>query len=93
MSKAKAVEIVGQTMRDCVPEGAPLSFIKINDADFQGKNRIVANVEMFDGGPAVLHLNRWAHGWSHGWDSLPGGDCYLDDDGSWKRVSAPSPTK
>lgn len=94
MSKAKAVEIVGCTMRACLPEGAPLSFTKIINADFQGKSRIVANVEMFDGMQAVLHLNRWAHGWSHGWDSMPGGDCYLDEDGSWKRVADPaSPTK
>lgn len=87
MSRAKAIAIINETMTACLPKGAPLSFSEIVFASFQGKNRIVAHVIMFDGLPAVLHLNRWAYGWSHGWDSMSGGDCYLDD-GTWKRVSA-----
>lgn len=88
MSRARSIETINQTMRDCLPQDAPLSFSKIVDARREGKNRIVADVVMFDGLPAVLHLNRWEHGWSHGWDSFPGGDCYLDDDGAWKRVNS-----
>lgn len=92
MSGSKATAIINETMRDCLPAGAPLSFKEIIDASFQGKNRIIANVTMFDGLPATLHLNRWAYGWSHGWDSMPGGDCYLDDDGAWKRVPVTTPS-
>jgi hypothetical protein len=87
MSEKRAIATINETMRDCLPPGAPLSFTKITNAELQGSKCIVANVVMFDGLPAVLHLNRWELGWSHGWDSMPGGDCYLDEDGAWKRVT------
>lgn len=87
MSRKRAIETVNAVMQDCLPAGSPLSFTEIIDATFEGSKRIVAQVVMFDGLPATLHLNRWEHGWSHGWDSMPGGDCYLDDDGVWRRVN------
>lgn len=88
MSRARAIATITETMMACLPDGAPLSFTQITDAAFEGKNRIIATVIMLDGIPAILHLNRWALGWSHGWDSMPGGDCYLDDGGMWKRVKS-----
>ncbi len=84
----KASTIIMETMTACLPEGAPLSFTRIVTSSFKSKNQIIAEVLMFDGLHANLHLNRWEHGWSHGWDNFPGGDCYLDDDGDWKRVTS-----
>jgi hypothetical protein len=87
-SRAAAIKIIHDTMHSCLPEGAPLSFSDTVYASFTGKTTIIANVVMFDGQPATLHLKRWALGWSHGWDTLPGGACFLDDDNTWKRVGA-----
>ncbi|MCD1264265.1 hypothetical protein B5M44_14100 [Shinella sumterensis] len=73
-----------ETMHACLPAGTPLSFTLINAA-FKGKNRIVADVVMFDDAPATLVLSRWAHGWSHTFENLIGGDVSFED-GRWMRI-------
>lgn len=80
-----AKDIVVAVSTAIIPPGAPLPFSEIKGARFEGRDRITADVVMFDGLPARMHLHRWAHGWSHGWDSMPGGDISLEAHG-WERV-------
>ena len=80
----RATLIVEDVAKASLPDGAPLFFREVRSARFEGKNRVTADVIMFDGLPATIRLTRWAFGWSKGWDSMPGGDIYLEA-GQWKR--------
>lgn len=82
-----ARDVVLGVSQAIIPMGARLPFIEVLGARYEGRNRITAEVVMFDGQHARMHLHRWAHGWSHGWDSMPGGDISLEATG-WKRVEA-----
>lgn len=84
----KAIDIVQSVARSVLPPDAPLPFVEVKGARFHGKDNITANVIMFDGLPAVMHLSRWSLGWSYGWDSMPGGDISLEG-GAWERVDPP----
>lgn len=81
----KATDIVTAVSTAIIPPGAPLPFVEIKGARFEGPNKITADVVMFDGRPARMRLTKWAFGWSHGWDSIPGGDISLEA-GGWERV-------
>jgi len=85
MSESKtASEIVAETVRAATPD-APAIIREVTRAVFDGRRRIRAEVVLFDGLPAKLRLERWAHGWGFGWDEMPGGSCSLRG-GQWRRV-------
>lgn len=79
-----ASEIARDTVRAATPDAPPL-IREVMRAVFEGRRRIRAEVVLFDGLPAKLRLERWAHGWGFGWDEMPGGSCHLED-GQWRRV-------
>lgn len=82
-----ALKIVMETAKAALPGGCPLPFSAVVRARFDdSRNRILADVVMFDGKPATMRLTRWAYGWAKGWDSLPGGDCSFEN-GQWQRVA------
>lgn len=83
-SSPKAEKIVRETLLGALPPEAQPSFMSIAHARYEGRDKIVATLTMFDAMPAVVHLNRWAFGWSHGWDWLPGGDISWEGD-RWVR--------
>lgn len=82
--KETAEAIVRRTLTECLPPDVPTSFKKITAARFKGRNSIVATLEMYDGLPGIVHLERWLYGWSHRWEWTPGE--YLMWDGKqWQR--------
>lgn len=66
-----------------VPPGTPLPFDAMRNITRKGK-RYTAQVEMFDGLPAVLQIKR-DHIMCFEWLELEGGDICFED-GRWVRV-------
>lgn len=81
----RAMSIAHDTMVAALPANTPPPYRSIDRARFTTKSKIVADVTMFDGLPAVAHFNRWPLGWSHGWEIMEGGDCSFEN-GEWTRV-------
>lgn len=79
-----ARDIAVGTMQAALPDGCPMPG-EILAARFDGKNRITADVVLFDGQPGTAVFRRWEFGWSYGWDNLPGGDISFEK-GAWQRV-------
>lgn len=77
-------------MRNCLPDGVPLSF-ELTSARWLRKGngrRAEASVVMFDGQPATLEVWAWSSegGHAHMWKDMPGGDATFEG-GRWVRVS------
>ncbi len=74
-----ARELVQKTLQDMVGP-IPTSHRSIVGARFDGKHRVTAELEMFDGQPATVELKRWTAGdgliggWSVHFMELPGGN-------------------
>lgn len=78
-----AREVALATMQAALPDGCPMPG-RIMLARFHGKNKITADVLLFDGERGTACFSRWAFGWSYGWERLPGGDISFEG-GAWKR--------
>lgn len=80
-------EFVLSAMRDCLPEGVPLSFTLVSARWITRRKRAVATVTMFDGLPAELEVWAWAKGAgrAHHWNSMSGGAASFEG-GRWVRV-------
>jgi hypothetical protein len=76
-------------MQSCLPSLVPLAFT-IKSADWRRNGKLdriaVAEVEMFDGQPALLEVRSLNLMESHLWISLPGGDVAFEN-GKWRRVA------
>lgn len=62
---ATAADIAREIVLAATPDAPPL-IREITRAVFDGSKRIRAEVILFDGQPAKLRLERWAHGWGNG---------------------------
>jgi hypothetical protein len=89
-------EVIVRVLTSCLPPGSPLSFRRIESAQFVGQGRsrkAVGRVEMFDGQPASVEV--FCAGqmlgvdvWGHEWTEMAGGACFLED-GEWHRTASP----
>lgn len=86
-AKRSAADEIRRVLMEVLPAGVPPSFGRIVTAQFSGKSRVVAELEMFDGLRAEVEAWQWCpDAWAHRWVKLEGGDLSWEN-GAWHRVS------
>lgn len=84
--RRNAADEIRRILMDVLPAGVPPSFGRVVTAKFDGKSRVVAELEMVDGLRATVEAWQWSpKSWAHRWVEMDGGDLSWED-GAWQRI-------